>query len=284
MSGCNHRPPLLGRFLLRLYPLGRRRPEIAADMLEAFRHRVAERGVRYAAYRYLHDVLSLWVHRPRRFIVASRQRSTGLDGVVLDVRFAGRVFRRQPGIASITVTGLALAIGISAAGLGMLEALGLRPFGGPYSGSVVRAERVYPSGAFAHRWWHEDYERLRAGARLVHFESFIREEVPYGHAGAERLPVGQVSGDFFSTFGIRPVLGRMLSSDDKTAYRAQEAGRRARQRGRRLAPAARGNDRRLAALRRQRHRAGGVGPEITAARPTRLMSIVTEGVVHSPRT
>ena len=59
-------PPGLGRLLLRLIPLGSRRAEVEADLLELFGERATSRGVRYARLRYYGDVLSLWGAREAR--------------------------------------------------------------------------------------------------------------------------------------------------------------------------------------------------------------------------
>ena len=56
----NRTPPAPARWLLRLRPLGSRRTEIEADLLELFTLRVESRGVRHARWRYYRDVLSLW--------------------------------------------------------------------------------------------------------------------------------------------------------------------------------------------------------------------------------
>jgi len=58
-------PPRVARFLLRLLPLGERRPDIEDDLMELFDARAARRGARYARRRYFGDVLSLWRRRRR---------------------------------------------------------------------------------------------------------------------------------------------------------------------------------------------------------------------------
>ena len=45
--------PRVGRWLLRLMPLGNRRADVEADLLDLLAHRTAQRGRRYAARRLI---------------------------------------------------------------------------------------------------------------------------------------------------------------------------------------------------------------------------------------
>ena len=59
-------PPRLVSWLLRLRPLGERRRDVTADLLELFQQRVQQHGASYARRRYYHDVLSVWFRLPAR--------------------------------------------------------------------------------------------------------------------------------------------------------------------------------------------------------------------------
>ena len=211
------RPPLLGRMLLRLRRLGERRDEIETDLQELFFERVAERGRWRAALRHVVDAGSLWIHRewsPLR-TVAPRSRRGG--GVLLDMKFAVRIFRRQFGVVSVTVGGLALAIGATTVIFGYLNAVMLRPFGGSASSSVVTVSEISAAGGRAVWWRHADYLQLREGVDLVGLEAYMRHEAPLGDAAVEKVRVTLVSGGYFETFGIRATIGRVLTAADDAA-------------------------------------------------------------------
>ncbi|HEY0874265.1 MAG TPA: hypothetical protein VGD94_12400, partial [Vicinamibacterales bacterium] len=87
-----------------------------ADILELFAHRRQERGVLHAQWRLYHDVASLWYGRRQ---TEHRARARGGPRVASDVllrdvggdlRYAIRVFGRQPGILLLTAGGLSLGL------------------------------------------------------------------------------------------------------------------------------------------------------------------------------
>ncbi len=141
----NGRPPLLGRVLLKLRPLGARRRDVAADLLELFEQRTIALGLRRASWRYVRDAASLWGHRlpSPHTITAPRRRSRG--HMRQDVVFALRLFRKQPGLFGMAVVGLAVAMALSTAIFGVVDAAALR--GNGLDPAVVRAMLTVPHGA-----------------------------------------------------------------------------------------------------------------------------------------
>ena len=124
-------PPGLGTLLLRLIPLGSRRAEVEADLLELFGERATSRGVRYARLRYYGDVLSLWRTRqaPVMHPPVPGSRGAFLREVGQDLSYALRLMRRSPAVVAIAVLGLGLAIGVSTSVFSFLNAVTFRPTG-----------------------------------------------------------------------------------------------------------------------------------------------------------
>jgi predicted permease len=210
------RPPLLGRLILRFRRLGARRSEIEADLGELHRTRTAERGRGYATLRYCLDAASLWIHRTKPQPVVVSRRRAPLEGLLLDLRFAVRMFRRQIGVVSVTVFGLALAIGTTTVIFGYFNAVMLRPFGGADSASVVQLRGVFSNGSLSAWWPYAEYEQLRERSRSSRLEAYLRHEAPFGDGQQEVVAVTLVNGTFFQTFGVRAAAGRLLTPADDT--------------------------------------------------------------------
>lgn len=134
--------------------------------------------------------------------------------VWLDIRHGFRLFAAKPGFTVIAVLTLALGIGASSAIFSAVSALlvrplpirdvdrvvygvalreGFDPFGtSPLEYSALRDARSFSSVALASQ----------------EFRTVLARDEPM------RLQAARVTAGYFSTLGIAPVLGRILSSDD----------------------------------------------------------------------
>lgn len=132
-----------------------------------------------------------------------------VEPLVQDLHFAMRQCRRNPGFALIAVLILALGMGVSVAIFGFVDATLLEPL--PYA-SPNRLMSVNESNIEEPRWPlsyvdYLDWQRLN--------KSFSSLDV-YGGAGyllrtpsgAEPVEGARVSGSFFQTLGVHPMLGR----------------------------------------------------------------------------
>lgn len=139
--------------------------------------------------------------------------------MLLDMRFAVRMYRRQLGVVSVSVVGLALALGISTVVYGVVSVMFLTNFGVPDPSSVVEltfdartssGRRVRPTSS----WSYSDYLRLHESARLVRLEAYKIEIAPLGETEQEEVRVVLVSGGFFETLGVGAAMGRVLTDAD----------------------------------------------------------------------
>jgi predicted permease len=132
-----------------------------------------------------------------------------VEPVVQDLHFALRQWRRNPGFALTAVLILALGMGVSVAIFGFVDAALLEPL--PYA-NPNRLMSVNESNIEEPRWPlsyldYLDWQRLN--------KSFSSLDV-YGGAGyllrtpsgAEPVEGARVSGSFFQTLGVHPMLGR----------------------------------------------------------------------------
>jgi putative ABC transport system permease protein len=127
-----------------------------------------------------------------------------------------RIFRRHAGLASAAVLSLALGIGATTAIFSVLHTVVLNPL--PYE-DPDRLVIVWETSAEnSERWvapanfvdWRRD---ARSFSGLAAFDEFAL--ALSGRGEAERLRALGVSGTFFTTLGVKAMLGRtLLASDD----------------------------------------------------------------------
>jgi macrolide transport system ATP-binding/permease protein len=193
-----------------LFTRGRFRSELDEEM--AFHRAQVEKDLiasgmsseaaRYEAMRQFGNVTRL---REQTYdMVAFR-----VETVVQDVCFAVRQWKRNPGFALTAILVLALGIGVSVAIFAFVDAALLEPL--PYA-NPSRLMSVNEANADSPRWPlsypdYLDWQRLN--------KSFSSLAI-YGGAGyllhtrsgTEPVQGERVSGGFFRTLGVRPMLGR----------------------------------------------------------------------------
>jgi predicted permease len=140
-----------------------------------------------------------------------------VETVIQDLRFALRQFRRSPGFAVTAVAILALGMGVSVAIFGFVDAALLEPL--PYAApnrlmSVDEMSAMFPRSNLS-RADYEDWKREN--------HSFSSLDVYGGMgyllrtpSGTEAVPAAHVSDGFFSTLGVKMMLGRgFLPGEDQ---------------------------------------------------------------------
>lgn len=220
--------PRPARWLLRLAPVQREtRAEVQADLHELFVGRRSDRGVVHAHWRLYLDVASLWLTpRPVVGTATSRYTLAPLRDATLallrdargDLRYAARLFARQPMILLLTIVGLSLGLGIATAAFSIMNAAVLRGEG------VVDPDRApgvlrTTDRSVATAWKYDEFLHLREGSTRMQVEAVLPDAaVIRMTAGAERgpsTPIGFVSGGFFTATGARVSLGRALEPADE---------------------------------------------------------------------
>ncbi len=138
-----------------------------------------------------------------------RDRMAWFDNLVRDIRFAIRQLIKNPGFATTAILVLALGIGVSVAIFGFVDAALLEPL--PYT-NPSQLTSVNEGSVESPRWPlsypdYLDWQRLN--------QSFSSLDVYAGagyilntSSGAEPVQAERVSGGFFQTLGVHPLLGR----------------------------------------------------------------------------
>ena len=140
-----------------------------------------------------------------------------MGSFVRDLRYAGRMITKQPGLSAIAVMALSLGVGFTAIMFSIVHAALLR--GLPFEGGdrIMHLERTNPSrdiesmGVSIHDYvdWREQqtsYEHLAA-----YYEGTVNlrgTERPVRYSGAF------VTANTFPTIGVQPQLGRLFREDE----------------------------------------------------------------------
>jgi macrolide transport system ATP-binding/permease protein len=202
---------------------------ILGDLHEEFVTR-AEGNEGRARRWYVREAVGVWaryVRQSKRYV----RRRAGLgvvqqsswegfvDSVVMNVRYAIRRLTRSPVFTLVAVVSLGLGIGANTAMFSLVNAAIIRdlPFEEP-----ERLVDIYESTeGFSHGTLsYPDYLDLIEGSRDV-FESvsghqfaFLQVDV---ESGVELITAEAVTGNYFSTLGVQPAIGRLLSDEDHVA-------------------------------------------------------------------
>jgi predicted permease len=146
-----------------------------------------------------------------------------VDSAWRDIRFGARLLRRTPVFAAVAILSLALGVGANAAMFELLNAIRMRPLPVPHPEQLARVriggDDPPMSGGFDGR--HANltnvlWERLRD--RQDAFSSLFVWGTPnfeLTSGGPSRLAQGLwVSGAFFTTLDVHPIVGRLLAESD----------------------------------------------------------------------
>jgi predicted permease len=140
-----------------------------------------------------------------------------------DARLAVRLLRLSPAFAAVAILSLALGVGANTAIFQLIDAVVLRtlPVASPQELAnvpVIHDGRVGSSVSRQHEIssaiWEQLQEKREAFSSIA---AWSTERFDLGHGGEGRYADGMwVSGAFFDTLQVRPVLGRLLAPGDDT--------------------------------------------------------------------
>jgi predicted permease len=146
-----------------------------------------------------------------------------VDDVLGDLRYAGRMIRRAPGVSAIAVASLALGIGANTAAFSLVDGLIARTLPAPRPGELVNVRELWPGSKprIGVPTW--EFTGLRDGlagtltiaAVDVLDRSNITLSTPAGaRTDGGRARVAIVSGNYFPMMQVPAAIGRTLGPDD----------------------------------------------------------------------
>ena len=143
-----------------------------------------------------------------------------IEGVVRDLRYAGRMFFKNPGFTAVAIIALGLGIGANTAIFSLVNGVLLRPLPFPDAERIIYIEGKNPAAGITESNisfldftdWSQQTDLFASTA------AYWTGEAHLGADGAEpeRVPRAGVTTGFFSVLGVQPVLGRtFVPEDDK---------------------------------------------------------------------
>ena len=140
-----------------------------------------------------------------------RSQGMTMSTLVQDVRFAFRMFRRQPGFTIAAILTLGLGIGSSTAVISLADATLLRPV--PAHEPERLAELPW---ATSYPDFREMQKRAEGFDGMLAFGNMSGVSLDR-QGSAQRVPATLVSGNYFELLGLRPAAGRLLTVADEQA-------------------------------------------------------------------
>jgi len=130
-----------------------------------------------------------------------------MDSIIKDIRYGLRSLLKRPAFTAVAVITIALGIGVNTAIFSVINAVLLRPL--PYADPAqlisFRSNQSAP-----------DLTDVEAQSKMFsRLGGMVTQPLAYT-AGSEpvQFQIGQVTGGFFETLGVRPERGRFITSDD----------------------------------------------------------------------
>ena len=152
----------------------------------------------------------------------SKERREGrgaplVESAARDVSYAIRILRKRPAFAVVAVLTLALGIGANTAMFSVMDVMLLRALPVKNPQELVEFIRWDPRGAMMGNLPTAVFQHLRENTTVLSgIFAFMRgTRVFRAGLGSERSMVHEVSGGFFSTLGVNPLLGRTIAPNDE---------------------------------------------------------------------
>ncbi len=146
---------------------------------------------------------------------------TTIETLWMDIAYALRQLRRNPGFAVVAVLTLALGVGANTAIFSVVNAVLLRPlpFADPErlvdARETEEAPGTYPVNPADYLDWQAQNRTLEA----ISVYSWTSNVSMAGPGEAASAAVTQVQGNFFRTLGIAPAMGRSFTKGEDVAGR-----------------------------------------------------------------
>jgi predicted permease len=154
---------------------------------------------------------------------------TWLDSLRADAVFGWRQLVKNKVASAAAILSLALGIGACTGAFRLIDALLLRPLPVDHPEQLYALARsgVDPEGRYgtSDEWAYPDFALMRAAANgqaeLIAVSYAQRADLTYKSDNEmEKAYIQYVSGWMFSTFGLQPAVGRLLTEDDDRTPRA----------------------------------------------------------------
>ena len=148
-----------------------------------------------------------------------------MRALLKDLQYGLRTLAKTPGFAIVAILTLAMGIGANAAIFQLIDAVRLRtlPVKDPKQLAIVHMDKKHWgsgnfNGAYAEftfPLWQQVQQRQQAFSSIAAWGGGAGQQINLAHGGeVDMASVIWVSGEFFQTLGVPPMLGRLISDAD----------------------------------------------------------------------
>ena len=154
-------------------------------------------------------------HLDERYARSAARREVFSD-LRQDIRVATRSLARAPGFVAVVTLTLALGIGLNSAVYSIVDAYLFRPLPVPHGKELVILAQSDEALSAPHEMSYPNYMDFRRDTGLfADLAAYANDDVNMSGAhGAQRLMVQDVTANFFTMLGVRPVVGRLFQRGD----------------------------------------------------------------------
>ena len=135
-----------------------------------------------------------------------------LDTLVDDIRYAARTLRNAPGFTLVAILSLALGIGANTAIFSLINAVVLRSLPVKHPEQNVQIVMADSNPTFTNPIWEQIRDHQTVFDGVFAYSAKQYNMAPSGET--RPAAVHMVSGDYFRTLGVQPIVGRMLTMSD----------------------------------------------------------------------
>ncbi len=167
---------------------------------------------------------------PEPIVLGTNRRTKMIADLWQDLRFGARMLRKQPRFTLIALLILSLGIGANTAVFSVINALMLKilPVANPQQLVFFTIAGAQGSSEnFPYPFYEQFRDRTSACSGVIASGGADRMRMRVSEAGKSVVPEAvlaeKVSGNFFSTLGVQPVAGRLLTADDDKQGNPQAA-------------------------------------------------------------
>src|SRR5579863_8174960 len=138
-----------------------------------------------------------------------------MNALMQDLKYSLRMLAKSPGFTAVAVLTLALGIGANTAIFSVVNGVLLNPLAYPRSGQLAAIYATSPGTTQGYVTYLNFLDWQRDNRTFSSMAMYRNQDYNFTGAGqAERLSGFMISADFFSTLGVKPVLGRLFRPDD----------------------------------------------------------------------
>ncbi|MDR3701309.1 MAG: ABC transporter permease [Candidatus Sulfopaludibacter sp.] len=135
----------------------------------------------------------------------------------MDLRYALRSLRKDPGFAVLAIIVMALGIGANTAVFSVVHAVLLKPLAFKDPDRIVTLSSLWKTsgrrGTVSAPDFHDWHDQSTSFAAMAYYDDDTSAVTV--HSMAEYTPIATVTPEFFDVFAVRPAIGREFSAEER---------------------------------------------------------------------